>query len=367
MPHWINSADHPLWQWLAKRQGRVAGLTVTLALPEDGEEDQPLWEQPLHQLCPITDLDITLRSDHDVFLSEAPFVAQCQWLSAITCLSKLTRLRMTGIDVTAEELWAALAGLVSLRVLEIDAVACGDPSALSALTGLTFLSLGVCGSQGVEAVPYSFSSLQPLSNLQQLEELNLVGCAGGATSLHASSGLSRLTSLVVTGPNELRSLKGLSTAVKDLLIMSASRLVSLSGVSSLVCLESLCIAGCGIACLCPLAGLKSLQSLHVTECKDLKELSGLEGMSMLQHLEVERCGVADLQPLASLGASLTCLVIRDCNDVEDQVVQLPHVQPNADVNIQCSNVREVVLAGGGDTASKEELECVGCTRLEEGG
>jgi hypothetical protein len=55
----ISSPDHPFWQWLAKRSGRITGLGVKLRLEanERGateDTDQlSVWVQPLQTLCGI--------------------------------------------------------------------------------------------------------------------------------------------------------------------------------------------------------------------------------------------------------------------------------------------------------------------------
>jgi hypothetical protein len=40
------------------------------------------------------------------------------------------------------------------------------------------------------------------------------------------------------------------------------------------------------------------------------------------------------------------LKVVKCNNVQEEVVELPHVQPTADVVVIAGNVKEVVLAGG---------------------
>jgi hypothetical protein len=40
------------------------------------------------------------------------------------------------------------------------------------------------------------------------------------------------------------------------------------------------------------------------------------------------------------------LVVKQCSAVQEEVLELPNIQPTADVVVEYSNVREVVLAGG---------------------
>jgi hypothetical protein len=67
---------------------------------------------------------------------------------------------------------------------------------------------------------------------------------------------------------------------------------------------------------------------------------------VLTCLVVRACAVTSLQPLSQLGDKLQRLVITNCSEVQEVVLQLPHVQTSAQVQIYDSGVREVVLAGG---------------------
>jgi hypothetical protein len=58
------------------------------------------------------------------------------------------------------------------------------------------------------------------------------------------------------------------------------------------------------------------------------------------------CGVTSLQPLSQLGEGLQELVVYGCGEVQDEVLELPHVQPTSVVIVNGSNMREMVLAGG---------------------
>jgi hypothetical protein len=54
----ISSPDHPVWEWLAKRSGRISGLRLELCLKLINEDathtDQlPNWSQPLEILSGI--------------------------------------------------------------------------------------------------------------------------------------------------------------------------------------------------------------------------------------------------------------------------------------------------------------------------
>jgi hypothetical protein len=103
---------------------------------------------------------------------------------------------------------------------------------------------------------------------------------------------------------------------------------------------------------CPLTSLEgpdsmSLQSLSLSVCSSLTHLSELQHLSALNSLKVEDChGLTSLQALSQLGTGLRRLTISGCRGVQGAVLELPHVQPTADVVVEYSNVKEVVLAGG---------------------
>jgi hypothetical protein len=64
-------------------------------------------------------------------------------------------------------------------------------------------------------------------------------------------------------------------------------------------------------------------------------------------LELTICDeVTSLEPLSQLGEGLQELKVYGCRRVQEEVLELPHVQPTAVVDVEESNVREVVLAGG---------------------
>ena len=301
----INSLDHPFWQWLAKRHGRVAGLTATLLLRTE---------------------------------SSQPAKAQQPWL----CLAQLTNLKQLSLEVAAS----------------------GDLSSLSALTGLSSPHLH---SASVGVGSCSFISLHPLSTLLQLEELVLSDEACSATSLHGLAELSRLKALRLDAPM-LGTLEGFSTGLTSLVITNALGLASLAGIEHLQGLQELSMHSSGVTSLHPLAGLDnlhklliggritslaglegnmctSLHSLTLERCSRLRQLSGIERLTALQQLEIKSCGVTSLQPVGLVGG-LRKLHVKSCSSVQEKVLELPHVQPSVHVRVDQSNVEEVVLAGG---------------------
>ena len=447
-PDYIDSPEHPFWQWLAKQKGLVAGLKVGVVLVGPGRQEevkaeQPAWERVLQTLSSIPDLHLTVRWVHGRVSSwEHPYLSQ--WLEqyghligqldarvninteglqarafcaaaascrsmrlhavvsvesldlsrfapistslidldmsgadkdnglslgSLTCFTQLTSLSLCYLKLTNQDLWTPLAALRGLTHLSLEVTASGDPSPLSALTGLCSLCLQSYTSLEDGAVPFSFSSLQPLSTMQQLEVLNLKDCWEG-TSFEGLAGLSKLTEFMVESNPNLQSLNGLSTAIRVLDLDHAPDLASLSGIQGLMALERLCLCLCGVASLEPLAGLSSLSQLRVHNCpvtsleglggslrtslqdlllyslECLCDLSGVERLSALQVLTVMLCPVTSVQPVAELNSGLKILRIRECEEIQEEVLELPNMLPTAGVEFNNSNVQEVVLAGG---------------------
>jgi hypothetical protein len=61
----ISSPDHPAWQWLAKRSGRLAGLSLELRLGDDDDAENAAqlsdWVQPLQTLYGIPGIQLRLE------------------------------------------------------------------------------------------------------------------------------------------------------------------------------------------------------------------------------------------------------------------------------------------------------------------
>ena len=344
----VTSAKDSVWQWLAHRQGRIDLLRVTLRLKIVDEED----------------------------------MLEC--FSMLTSLSQLTALRLSSMpDLKKQDPWAPLAGLGSLKELSLRVSASGDPSPLSALTGLTSLNLDNY-RQRISGDIFSFSSLQPLSTLQQLEVLKLGRDTCRATSLQGLAGLSRLTEVNVWC-EKLESLKGLSAGVTSLHLDGTWSLHSLAGIEGGVLLQELELSCYRVTSLQPLATLSklrvvsirdfsgpvrevssssmelfqasssSLQSLSFYDCGGLdfydygglSSLQGVEKLTVLEALILSDCTTRmSLKPLSSLASGLTKLHIVGCSGVVEEFLELPHIQPTADVKVADSVVREMVLAGG---------------------
>jgi Leucine-rich repeat (LRR) protein len=269
-------------------------------------------------------------------------------------MSQLITLHLGPDDLMSQEPWDFLAMLTNLQVLILRVRASGDPSPLSALTELTALYLESFGEAADHPAPFSFSSLQPLSTLRQLEELRLDSHAcAAATSLQGLAGLSKLNLLILdfgAYDGKLRSLEGISPGVVELLLTSAPEVVSLAGIEGCTSLEKLTLGRCGISSLQPLSGLNNMeemevsdccltsleglnsmamQSLSLTTCPSLTQLSGVGHLSNLKRLILVKCGVTSLQPLSRLNEGLQRLFVFRCDEVQEEVLELPHILPPA--------------------------------------
>ena len=167
----------------------------------------------------------------------------------------------------------------------------------------------------------------------------------------------------------LKSLEGATIGLTSLFLEYAPQLESLSGIELLQGLRGLSMDRCGVTSLHPLAPLGSLRELCIDDinaslaglegnlctclhsltlqcCEQLWSLSGIEVLTALQRLEIDGCVVTSLQPVGQLVGGLTYLCVEECWGVKEEVLELPHIQPTADVRIEYSTVKEVVLAGG---------------------
>jgi hypothetical protein len=386
----IEDRDHPCISWWLNEYGQIishfSGEFVVsvdrLKLREVAEAAAPCRavdltiKHPSSQVFDLADLLPVAGSLQRLgcwCTSDSEEFGSVRGASAFNSMSQLTDLQLVAQDLQDEDPWGLLASLTSLQQLGLCVHASGDPSPLSALTRLSFLIMKSYG--GTEAhgfAPFSFSSLQPLSTLRQLEVLDLKSCACAATSLQGLAGLTKLKVLAISSPasqpNRLSTLEGISPGVMRFSIVSAPDLVSLAGIGACTGMMELFLVNCGVHSLQPLRGLASLNKLMlhscsvtslegiyglslrtflVIRCSSLTQLSGVEHLPALIHLVVEDCGcVTSLQPLSQLGEGLQELVVKECSAVQEEVLELPHVKPTADVVVESSNVKEVVLAGG---------------------
>jgi Leucine-rich repeat (LRR) protein len=378
---WVDTVadlNHPcIAQWLDQHGQLISHLTIRVHVSDARLKLRDFVEAAAQ--CRSIELTLLHSESEVVDLADLIPIAGCLCrfscsgfgsligTSAFNSMSRLVALRFVYEDFGSEEPWGMLANLRALQQLELSYFnARGDPSSLSALTGLTLLDLN---SLDLPAdADFSFSSLQPLSTLQQLEVLGLRNRACAATSLQGLAGLSKLKKLELGCDGMLLSLEGISPGVVELQLMDGSYLTTLAGIEGCTRLEKMWLSDCGVTSLQPLTGLSSmkelclrvccltsleslysmrLRSLTLECCASLTDLSGMEHLSALKSLTVMWCyGVTSLQPLSQLGPGLQELEVIGCSKVREEVLELPHVQPTADVDVEDSNVREVVLAGG---------------------
>jgi hypothetical protein len=368
-------------QWLKQHGQLIRQFTAEVRVSSDRLKLRRFSEAAA--ACRSSDLTIRHEPHHLVDLADLqPVAGSLQRLTckpdwdcgilrgtrALTTMSQLTTLQLDLEDLGNEEPWRALVKLTSLQQLSLTVHAIGDPSPLSALTGLTNLDLRSLSRAADVRTPFSFSSLQPLSTLQRLKMLRVGEHAYAATSLRGLAGLSNLQSLDIDAHDgTLVSLVGISPGVTELSISTASDPFSLSGIERCTDIEKLSLYSCVLSTLEPLKGLinmtefkvchctltslaglssMALQSLCLSHCFALANLSGVELLSALKSLKVAYCGVTSLQPLSQLREGLQKLTVHYCTCVQEEVLELPHVQLTADVQVSCSNVKEVVLAGG---------------------
>jgi hypothetical protein len=387
----IQDLDDPFIDlWLKQHGHLISHLSVELDVSEDRLDLLEFSEaaapcRSIHlaisdstgQVVDLADLGPMAGSLHyltcDAYTAEERGILRNA--TAFQSMSQLTALELDREEFAGVGPWGPLAELASLQKLRLRVSAGGDPSPLSALTKLSDLVLeSIEPSYAIVPAPFSFSSLQPLSTLQQLEVFHLEGFACDATSLQGLAGLSNLLRLKIVADGgiggaslKLRSLEGISLGVQEVTVGSAPDLVSLAGIEGCTRIEKLSVCACGVSSLqslrglssmkelvvswCPVTSLEglnrmSLQSLSLTYCSSLTQLSGVEHLPALKSLRVVGCGVTSLQPLSLLGEGLQKLEVFDCRSVQEEVLELPHVQPTAGVRVSNSRVKEVVLAGG---------------------
>jgi hypothetical protein len=378
---WVGliSHNHPFMAlWVQQHGDLISYLNVETdrdSLREFSEAAAPcrsvdLTVSPFRGVVDLYELEPVAGSLYSL-TCEADALNRHGWTgsSAFSNMTQLVCLDLVDGNFGVEEPWTYLASLTNLQQLRLDVRARGDPSPLSSLMGLTSLSLK---SHALEAEdggpPFGFSSLQFLSTLWQLETLLLGGHACTATSLQGLAGLSRLTLLELymeSRSSRLETLEGISPGVEELFIERAEALVSLAGLESCKSLEKLSLASCSVPTLEHLRGLPNMQLLEVAYCGVtslegldslflksislsfchlLTNLSGVQHVSSLKSLEVKECGVTSLQALSQLGEGLEKLRVFKCKKVQEEVLELPHVQPTAHVIVRESNIK-LVRAG----------------------
>ena len=342
----ISSAAHPLWQWLAKRKGRISGLKVTVELDaglneQAAKAEQPAWESVLQTFSSIPDLDLTVSWVGGCVSSQGhPYISQWleQYKQHINHLNanvesstrKLTSrafcdaaasCRSLQLNLYMRSLWLGLRSFapVSMSLVGLQMTGLGERCQLRNLgnltcfTQLTTLSLSVLNLRDEDL-------WTPLASLTGLTHLSVKVAASGDPSL-----LSALTGL--------RSLRLVSREAPGGAVVRFS-MSSMQPFSTLHQLEMLELEHCclstsfeGLAELSRLTGLNvgyarsltsvkglstAIRSLNIHRAYDLACLQGIEGLVALEELSLSFCRVACLRLLAGLG-SLRGLSVCQCS------------------------------------------------------
>ncbi len=229
-------------------------------------------------------LEIALGKDSGATLTEGDLLtlsslsagsAGVASLSGLEAASRLESLTLSGNAPAAGGVamdLSPLAGLGSLRHLDLSDNDLADISALTGLTGLRELLLS--GN--------ALRDLSPLSNLDELRSLTLSN--NGLTDVSALSGLSSLRQLWLAG-NELESVRPLRR-LRSLIYLHLgdNRISDISPLSWLADLRRMWLPGNRVEDLSALSGLWSLQRLDLSRNRvwDVSPLSRLPELSQLR-------------------------------------------------------------------------------------
>jgi hypothetical protein len=347
VPGTIRSPAHQVWQWLAKRSGRVASLSLQLcvAIQKNGAAgiDELLkLTQHLQTLSGIP--SVQLEVEWEGTIVDRDDLCLNQWLrqhgqiiSHLTVQVLVTEDRLTLRDFAEA---AASCRSIDLAILHdsSQAVKLGELAPLAGslwslrckcnpyhdfgrLRGLSALN-SLCQLTSLYVLHEELTNEQPwdyLAKLTNLKQLSLEVSANGDPS--ALSALTRLSSLYLhsrdaslAAPFTFSSLQPLSTLqqLQTLQLCShactATSFQGLAGLSNLQNME-LMITGSGLGSLDGLG--PGLAKLSIQGASELVSLAGIQGCSRLTSLALRCCGVSSLQPLRGL-SSLEKLHLYEC-------------------------------------------------------
>jgi hypothetical protein len=332
----IYRPDHPIWQWLHKRIGRIVGLILDVCVEVGSwiEDDLDVgWIRSLQALTGIPGLQLTV--EWYVTGNRDPASGHFQVAQWMKQHGQIISHLKAEVYVDTEEGggYRGEDGLL-LRTFSESAAQCRSidlsvnlrhgaridladlkpvPSSLYRLFCVPAMIGYDCGILGVaSALAGPWGTLAKMTGLQ---ELVIDAFASGDPS--PLSALTRLTAL------HLKSNVRVGLEVDDLAPFSFSSLQPLSTLRQLKVLH-LHSHACGSTSLQGLAGLSSLKQLGLDFAKpggrlrsleglssgvasvciigapDLLNLAGVEGCASLERLTLERCGVSSLEPLKAL-------------------------------------------------------------------
>jgi hypothetical protein len=382
----ISSPGHPVWQWLAKRIGCIAGLRLELRISEDRGQ-LPDWMQALQTLSGIPGaelriewLDPIARLDHpcialwlkqhgqfisqlkvEVHVSEGSLklkdfceaAAPCKSIDLTIGHAPNQVFDMSDLEPVTRSLHSLLCGRGILTSGSLRGA-----STLNSMSHLTALHLD--GEDFTEEEPWGL--LAKLTGLQRLELR--VGASGDPSPLSALTGLTyldieRLGLDALDGPEpfSFSSLQPLSTLLQleELLLGSHTcAATSLQGLAGLSSLRRLILNDAD--------KLRSLEGISpgVTEFsirygRDLECLAGIEGCTGMERLSFHHCGVSSLQPLWGLSNMKLLEVFWCCLTSLEGLTRIPLLSLSL---VYCKSLAS--LSGGEYLSALKSLDVTEC-------
>jgi internalin A len=158
-------------------------------------------------------------------------------------------------------------------------------------------------------------------------------------------------------PRELASL----TSLQSLDLSECKQLSDLSPLASLTSLQGLNLYRCEqLSDLSPLASLTSLLELDLFACKQLSDLSPLASLTSLQRLILAWCGqLGDLSPLVSL-TSLQSLDLSECEQLSGDLSPLASLTSLQSLNLYACKQLSGDLSPLSGLTSLQSLNLGGC-------
>jgi Leucine-rich repeat (LRR) protein len=348
VPGTIRSPAHQVWQWLAKRSARIAGLRLQLRVAvwddadEDAKNDELLdWTQHLQTLSGIPGVQLRVEWGGSIVSQDLFFLTQ--WLmqhgEIISHLSMQVQISEDRLNLRDFVKAAAPCKDLELSILHEhnESLDLAHLAPLAGSLGCLTCHCNRPGDLGIVRGLHVLSSLQqltylcldnedlgfeePWEHLAKLTSLNRlcieVRASGDPSPLSALTRLSflHLCSLNDAAPFTFSSLQPLST-LQQLEVLElwshSSTATSLQGLAGLTNLEKLELGLSVSGALRSLEGIGSeVADLSIYGASDLVSLAGIEVCSSLRRLFTSNCGLSSLQPLRGL-SSLTELTMSHC-------------------------------------------------------
>ena len=226
-------------------------------------------------------------------------------LDALSGMTSLEKLELTGNRISGIDRLSALTGLVELSLSENNLL---EIDSLSALTGLKKLDISRGAVQDLrpllplrllEELNVSYNRVETLAGLESAAELRLLDASNNYVDTIAPvSKLAKVEELLL-GHNalaEIPALRGMK-ALKTL-DLSVNKLESLAALEDLTSIEILYASENSIASLAGLEGLTALRELDASK-NLVNSVEALSGLPALVTVRVERNRLGTLLPLKS--------------------------------------------------------------------